>query len=245
MPPIEKHVKGDPELMGGLNTDFTMHKKSDCDNNKTRRISKTSKGGCDHNAHWALFIWIMRKEMKAIRIDETALKWAMKAMNVFNHVSTMPTMHQCIPKFALGGDRTAEEGKPLMHVRDMLTDEDTFTIIGHSMEEVAKIKALHTPETMKACFGNEECTKRVIVPCSVMAALAEWKPPDWALRVRARSSQWCLKCSLKLASACSLTRRLRHSQQPVAKTPVFSITSRSVPTTSPSGMGSPAVAAKS
>jgi hypothetical protein len=41
---IEKHLKGDPELMKGLNIDFAMHKKSDCDDNKARRISKTAKG---------------------------------------------------------------------------------------------------------------------------------------------------------------------------------------------------------
>jgi hypothetical protein len=82
-------------------------------------------------------------------------------MNVFNQISTMPTMHQRIPKFVLGGDRTAEEGKPLMRVGDMLTDEGTFTIIAHPMEEVTKIKALHTPQIMEACFRNEERIKRV------------------------------------------------------------------------------------
>jgi hypothetical protein len=66
------------------------------------------------------------------------------------------------PKFVLGGDRVAEEGKPLMRVGDVLTGEDTFTIIAHSMEEVTKIKALRTPQIMEACFGNEECIKRVI-----------------------------------------------------------------------------------
>jgi hypothetical protein len=71
-------------------------------------------------------------------------------------------MHQCIPSFVLGGDRIAKEGKPLMHVGDMLMDEDTFTIIASSMEEVTKIKALHTPEIMQAHFGNEERIKRVI-----------------------------------------------------------------------------------
>jgi hypothetical protein len=71
-------------------------------------------------------------------------------------------MCQHIPNFVLGGDRTAEEGKPLMRVGDMLTDEDTFTIIASSMEEVTKIKALHTPQIMQACFGNEERIKRVI-----------------------------------------------------------------------------------
>jgi hypothetical protein len=30
------------------------------------------------------------------------------------------------------------------------------------MEEVTKIKALHTAKIMEACFGNEECIKRVI-----------------------------------------------------------------------------------
>jgi hypothetical protein len=56
----------------------------------------------------------------------------------------------------------AEEGKPLMHVGDMLTGEDTFTIIASSMEEVTKIKALRTPQIMEAHFGNEECIKRII-----------------------------------------------------------------------------------
>jgi hypothetical protein len=74
----------------------------------------------------------------------------------------MPTMFQHKPSFVLGGDRTAEEGKPLMHVADVLTGEDTFTIIAHSTEEVTTTKALHTPQIMKACFGNEERTKRVI-----------------------------------------------------------------------------------
>jgi hypothetical protein len=69
--------------------------------------------------------------------------------------------HQFKPDFELGGDRTAEEGKQLMHIRDMLTDEDTFKIIANSMEEVTKIKALRTPEIMNACFRNKECIKRV------------------------------------------------------------------------------------
>jgi hypothetical protein len=74
----------------------------------------------------------------------------------------MLMMHQHIPKFALGGDRTAKEGKPLMRVGDMLAGEDTFTIIASSMEEVTKTKALHTPQIMEACFGNEERIKRVV-----------------------------------------------------------------------------------
>jgi hypothetical protein len=52
--------------------------------------------------------------------------------------------------------------QPSSNVGDVLTGEDTFTIIASSMEEVAKIKALHTSETMQACFGNEERIKRVI-----------------------------------------------------------------------------------
>jgi hypothetical protein len=30
------------------------------------------------------------------------------------------------------------------------------------LEEVTKMNALHTPHTMEACFGNEECTKWVV-----------------------------------------------------------------------------------
>jgi hypothetical protein len=139
-----------------------MLKKDDCDNNKTARVTKTSKAGHDHCVHWALFIWIMREETKADCTDDTALKWAKKTTNVFNHIATTQNTHQCRPNFVLGGDSTAEEGKPLMHVGDLLTDEDTFKIIASSMEEVTKIKAMHTPEIMQACFGNEERIKLVI-----------------------------------------------------------------------------------
>jgi hypothetical protein len=148
--------------MKELNIDFIMRKKDDCDNNKMARATKTSKAGHDHNVHWALFIWIMREETKADCTDDTALKWARKIMNVFNHIATTQNMCQHRPNFELGGDSIAEEGKPLMHVEDLLTDEDTFKIIASSMEEVTKIKAMHTPEIMQACFGNEECIKLVI-----------------------------------------------------------------------------------
>jgi hypothetical protein len=56
---------------------------------------------------------------------------------------------------------------PLMHVGDMLTDEDTFMIVASSMEEVTKIKALHTPkimqaisETKNASNGSSPSTKK-------------------------------------------------------------------------------------
>jgi hypothetical protein len=94
----------------------------------------------------------MGEEAKATCTDETALKWATKVVHVFNCVSTMQTMCHHIPKFVLGGDRTAEEGKPLMRVGDMLTGKDTFTIIDSSMEEVTKIKALHAPQIVEACL---------------------------------------------------------------------------------------------
>jgi hypothetical protein len=148
--------------MKELNIDFIMRKKDDCDNNKTARVTKTSKAGHNCNAHWALFIWIMREEAKADCTDDTALKWAKKIMNVFNRAAMTQNMCQHRPNFELGGDSTAEEGKPLMHVGDLLTGEDTFKIIASSMEEVTKIKAMRTPEIMQACFRNEERIKRVI-----------------------------------------------------------------------------------
>jgi hypothetical protein len=134
-----------------------MHKKSDSDNNKTRSISKASEGGCGCSAHWALF-----QETKAICTDETALRWATKTMNAFSRISAMPTVCQRAPKLALGGDRAAEEGKPLMRIGGALAGEDTFTITGYPVEEVTKIKALRTPQTMKAHLRNEERIKRVV-----------------------------------------------------------------------------------
>jgi hypothetical protein len=121
----------------------------------------------------------MREEAKADCTDETALKWATKIMNIFNHMSTMPTMFQCIPKFMLGGDCTAKEGKPLMRVGDALTGEGAFTIIASSMEELTKIKALRTPQIMEVQFRNEERIKRVTDKCEEEEKMkADKKPID-------------------------------------------------------------------
>jgi hypothetical protein len=70
-------------------------------------------------------------------------------------------VHRLPTKFELGADITAERGKPKMRVGDMLTDEDTFTIIANSVEQLTKTEALNSPHIMKAHFGNEQRIKRV------------------------------------------------------------------------------------
>jgi hypothetical protein len=158
--PAETHLKGNAELMKILGIDFAMLKKIDCGDDKKWHATKMAKKEHEHKSCWAIFIWIMGAETKATCTGETALKWAKRIMRVFNHIGHQ--ICQFKPNFELGGDLTAEEGKQKMHIGDMLRDDDTFEIIRNSMEEVTKMKALHSPDTMEAHFGNEERIKRVV-----------------------------------------------------------------------------------
>jgi hypothetical protein len=54
MTPIEKHLSGQPEVMKKLHIDFIMLKKSDCDDNKKWRMTKTAKMGHEHKAQGSL-----------------------------------------------------------------------------------------------------------------------------------------------------------------------------------------------
>jgi hypothetical protein len=117
MKPVETHLKGDAELMKSLNADFIKLKKSDRDDGKVRCMAKMAQKGCEHRSHWAIFIWIMGAEMKAARADKTALKWAKRAMRVFDHIGHSEVC-KLEPNFELGGDLTAPEGKRKMRIRE-------------------------------------------------------------------------------------------------------------------------------
>jgi hypothetical protein len=75
-------------------------------------------------------------------------------------------MH-CIVKlaFELGGDLTLKEGEEKTHVADVLTDKETFKVIGQALDGATKMMALNTPKIMKGCFGSQECINNILVKC--------------------------------------------------------------------------------